>query len=453
MASQAAPRTERITSHKALYLVLSLCWAAVLFDGIDTFMYGATISPMTADAGLGMTSEHAGNIGSYATFGMLLGALGAGMLTDAIGRRWGIVVCTTVFSLASAVCALAPTAAVFGTARTIAGLGLGGLLPTAIAMVSEFAPDSRRNLSIGVLMTAHQTGGIAAGLLGLWLIPALGWRSIYWVGVLPLVLLIPLILIMLPESLTYLVAKGQMEKARATAGRLGIVIPLPSKDGDKRSDSFRENLAKLFRGRNAVVTVLFWLASFGGLLLVYGVSTWLPSLMEAEGYALGSSLLFLVVINLGGIFGLLAAGRTSDAWGPVRVSMIWFFVTALAIFALGLKAPMIITYAIVFVAGFFLFSAQTMVYAAVAHVFPTETRGSAIGWTTGMGRFGAVFGPWMGGQLFALGLESWGFRAFALASFFSVVMLLLIQVLLKASGGRAATPTDTASPAVGRSDA
>ena len=438
MSLKSTPRTQQFTNMRSIRLVLGLCWLAVLFDGIDTFMYGATIPSMTADTALQMTAAHAGNIGSYATFGMLIGALSAGTLTDIIGRRWGIIVCTAIFSVASAVCALAPTAAAFGVARTIAGVGLGGLLPTAIAMVSEFASPTRRNLTIGMLMTAHQAGGIVAALLGLWLLPGLGWRSIYWVGVIPLIVLVPLVLAFLPESVTFLVAKGRIEKARAVAERLGMVLRLDSETTPEKPSSFSENIAKLFRGRNALITPLFWCASFGGLLLVYGVSTWLPSLMRSEGYNLGSSLGFLVVINLGGILGMLIAGRTSDTWGPVKVSLAWFLITAAAIFLLGFKTSLLLTYVLVFVAGVFLFSAQTMVYAAVAHVYPTETRATAIGWTTGMGRFGAVFGPWMGGQLFATHHESWGFAAFALAALFSVVMLALVQAALKATGGKTA---------------
>lgn len=440
----SSPLSQSATSRRGVTIVLFLSWLAVFFDGIDTFMYGATIPSMTSDASFGMTDLHAGNIGSYATFGMLIGALFAGMMTDAIGRRQGIIVCTVVFSVASAGCALAPSAAAFGIFRTIAGVGLGGLLPTAIAMVSEFATDKRRNLSIGILMTAHQVGGIVAGLLGISLLESAGWRSMYWVGVIPFVLLVPLIYAFLPESLSFLVAKGKTDKARATAEKLGMALPELNADGSVPKGSFLRNLGRLFQRRNAVITLLFWAASFGGLLLVYGVSTWLPKLMAAEGYALGSSLSFLIVINLGGVFGLLVAGRTSDSLGPVKVAMLWFLVTAVAVCLLSVKMPVIVTYLIVFIAGFFLFSAQTMVYAAVAHVFPTRTRASAIGWTTGMGRFGAVFGPWMGGQLMALGLHDWGFAAFAAFAVSSMIMLLLILVVTKSSAGRA---VDYSTPA------
>lgn len=437
-----APRTQRITSTRAFKIVLTLCWVAIFFDGIDTFMYGSTISSMKADADLHMTAAHAGNIGSFATFGMLIGALSIGIVADTIGRRWSIILCSAIFSASSAGCALAASAETFGIWRTIAGFGLGGLLPTAIAMVSEFAPDQVRNFSVGAVMTAHQAGGIVAPLLCLYLLPHLGWRSIYWVGVIPLIVLVPLVLAMLPESPTFLVARGRLEKARAQAERFDLVVPLAQTTITKRRGSFGQNLAKLFRGRNAIVTILFWLGSFGGLLLVYGMSTWLPSLMESLGFDLGNSLILLCLINAGGIVGTLVAGKVADAWGPVRVSMVWFFVTAVGVCALGIKSSMIVTYILVFVTGIFLFSAQIMIYAAVSHVFPTETRATALGLTTGMGRFGAVFGPWMGGQLFALGMEKWGFAAFGAFGVTSSLMMLLIYVALRAHGGKTREATE-----------
>ncbi|WP_129660721.1 MFS transporter [Rothia uropygialis] len=437
-----APRTQRITNNRAFTIVLSLCWVAIFFDGIDTFMYGSTIPTMTADDDFHMTAAHAGNIGSFATFGMLVGALVIGVIADTIGRRWSIILCSAIFSVSSAGCALAATAMTFGVWRTIAGFGLGGLLPTAIAMVSEFAPDRVRNFSVGLVMTAHQAGGIVAPLLCLYMLPTLGWRSIYWVGVLPLIVLVPLVLAILPESPTFLVAKGRMDRARALAERFDLIVPLEKTTIKKRGGNFGQNFAKLFRGRNAVVTLLFWLGSFGGLLLVYGMSTWLPSLMESLGFDLGNSLVLLCLINAGGIVGTLVAGKISDKWGPVRVSMLWFFLTAVGVCAMGIKSTMLVTYVLVFVTGIFLFSAQIMIYAAVSHVFPTESRATALGLTTGMGRFGAVFGPWMGGQLFALGLEKWGFVAFGIFGVTSGVMMLLIYLVLRIHGGKTKEATE-----------
>lgn len=400
-------------------LVVAICWLVVLFDGVDLFIYGAVLPGMLDDPALGLTKEAAGSLGSYATFGMLLGALGSGPLTDRIGRKKMIIASTALFSIASGICAAAPSLTVFGLGRFIAGLGLGGLLPIALTMVAEFAPAKRRNLLIGSLMTAHQAGGILAATLGLWLLDSYGWRSAFWIGVLPLFIAVPLVLRYLPESLSFLIARGRTDEARRIASDHGVELPPTT------SPSASGGVLALFRGGLWQPTLFFWLASFGGLLLVYGVNTWLPTMMRAAGYDLGSALSFLIVINLGGIVGMLVAGRFADRFGAVRVAAIWFTLTAAGVYLLGIRTPLAVTYAVVFLAGVFLFSAQTMVYAAVTSRYDTTARATAVGSTAGMGRFGAVLGPWLGGQLMAGGNQGWGFTVFAGAAAFAMVFVSL----------------------------
>lgn len=206
-------------------LVVCLCWLVVLFDGLDLFIYGAVLPGMLDDPEFGLTAGRAGYLGSYATFGMLLGALSVGMLTDRVGRKKVIIGCTVVFSLASALCAAAPGVGVFGLARFIAGFGLGGLLSTAITLVAEHAPRGRGNLMIGLLMTAYQAGGILAACLGLWMVEPFGWRSAFWVGLAPLVVAVPLVVKFLPESLGFLLARDRTEEARRLADRYEVELP------------------------------------------------------------------------------------------------------------------------------------------------------------------------------------------------------------------------------------
>ncbi|MGW7514530.1 MFS transporter [Streptomyces sp. NPDC054796] len=421
MSSSPAPpaRGARLTT-----LVIGLCWMVVLFDGLDMFIYGSVLPHMLEQKALGLEAGAAGTIGSYATFGMLLGALCAGTVTDWVGRKKMILVSTAVFSLASGVCAIAPGVTVFGLGRFIAGVGLGGLLPTAITMVSEYAPKGRGNLTVGLLMTAHQAGGILSAFLALWIVEPLGWRAAFWVGVAPLVIAVPLVARFLPESPSFLLAKGRAAEARELALRYDV--PLPAAETERPAAAERWSaLAALFRGGLWAQTLLFWLASFGGLLLVYGVSTWLPTMMRGQGYELGSSLTFVVLINLGGIVGMLVAGRFSDRFGAPRVAAVWFALTAVGVYTLGVHMPLALTYALVFLTGLFLFSAQAMIYAAVAGRSTADARATAVGWTSGMGRFGAVFGPWLGGQLVASKAEGWGFTAFALAALLSTAFIAL----------------------------
>ncbi|GGL66328.1 MFS transporter [Streptomyces fumigatiscleroticus] len=401
-------------------LVVGLCWVAVLFDGLDMFIYGSVLPHMLEQKALGITSDQAGDLGSYATFGMLVGALTAGTIADRIGRKRLMLACVTLFSLASGLCAISGSVAVFGLGRTLAGIGLGGLLPTAISMVSDYAPRGRGALTIGMLMTAHHAGGILSAYVALWVVEPLGWRAAFWVCVAPLVF-VPVLARFLPESLSFLLAKGRAEEARELAGRFDV--ELPAVGGKPAAADRWTNLANLFRGGEWVQTLLYWLASFGGLLLVYGVATWLPTLMRSEGYNLGSALTFVVLFNLGGIVGMLVAGRASDRFGAPRVSAIWFALTAAGVFLLSVHMPLAVTFTVVFLTGVFLNSAQTMIYATVSIRSSAANRATAVGWTSGMGRFGAVFGPWLGGQLLAADKGDWGFTAFALAGVASMVFI------------------------------
>ncbi|WP_326727362.1 aromatic acid/H+ symport family MFS transporter [Streptomyces phaeochromogenes] len=401
-------------------LAVGLCWLAVLFDGLDMFIYGSVLPHMLAEKSLGITPDRAGDLGSYATFGMLVGALTAGTVADRIGRKKLMVACVTLFSLASGLCAMSGSVAVFGLGRTLAGLGLGGLLPTAISMVSDYAPRGRTALTIGMLMTAHHAGGILSAYVALWIVEPFGWRAAFWVCVVPL-LFVPVLARFMPESLSFLVAKGRTEEARELAGR--FEVELPAVEGKKAPADRWNALVNLFRGGEWTQTLLYWLASFGGLLLVYGVATWLPTLMRSEGYELGSALTFVVLFNLGGIVGMLVAGRAADRFGAPRISSIWFALTAAGVFLLSVHMPLAVTFTVVFLTGVFLNSAQTMIYATVSIRSTPDNRATAVGWTSGMGRFGAVFGPWLGGQLLAAGNGDWGFTAFAIAGLSSMVFI------------------------------
>jgi benzoate transport len=418
MSSSPSPLRSARGSRLAL-LVVGLCWLAVLFDGLDMFIYGSVLPHLLETRTFGLTADQAGDLGSYATFGMLVGALVAGTIADRIGRKKLMVSCVTLFSLASGVCALADSVTVFGLGRTLAGVGLGGLLPTAISMVSDYAPRGRGAIVIGLLMTAHHAGGILSAYVAKWLIDPVGWRAAFWVCVLPL-LFAPVLAKVLPESLSFLVAKGRGEEAEALAERYDVEVPAVRTGG--AGDRWT-NLANLFRGNEWIQTLLYWVASFGGLLLVYGVATWLPTLMRAEGYALGSALSFVVVFNLGGIVGMLVAGRAADRFGAPRISALWFALTAAGVFMLSIHMDMTVTMIVVFFTGVFLNSAQTMIYATVSIRSDADNRATAVGWTSGMGRFGAVFGPWLGGRLLASGNGDWGFTAFAVAGVSSMVFI------------------------------
>jgi AAHS family benzoate transporter-like MFS transporter len=421
------PASTRARTRLAV-LVLGLCWFAILCDGMDTFVYGAVLQHMLQDDGFGLDAGSAGTVGSLATFGMLIGALAAGPIADRIGRRWTLIGGVAVFSAASLACAAASNVEIFGAARLVAGLGLGGLIPTAISMVIEYAPQRRANLMVALLMTAHQAGGILATALGLAFLDSHGWRFLFLLGALPLVVAVVPMVKFLPESLSFLIARGRTGEAEKLAVHHGVAVSdfIGEVPPRRAVNSIWHSLRELFESGRALTTLLFWIASFAGLLLVYGVSTWLPVMMRGNGYELGSALAFLLVINVGGIVGFPIAGRIADRVGPTKVALMWFGLTCAGILVMSFQMSLVVTYIVVFLTGVWLFSAQTMVYASVAAHSMTDFRATAIGWTSGIGRFGAVFGPWLGGVLVASGAPRWGFFAFAAAAGVAVGALALI---------------------------
>jgi len=130
-----------------------------------------------------------------------------------------------------------------------------------------------------------------------------------------------------------------------------------------------------------------------GLLLVYGLNQWLPTIMRDAGYALGAALAFLLVLNLGAVAGLLLAGPVADRYSSKVACAGWFALAAVFLFLLSVQMPLALTYLAVFVTGFFVFSAQVLLYAYVSRHYPTSGRGTALGWAAGIGRIGAICAP------------------------------------------------------------
>src|ERR671920_864882 len=208
--------------------------------------------------------------------------------------------------------------------------------------------------------------------------------------------LVPLMLKYLPESKSFLRA------------RTGVI----SADRAGRKTS-KNPVGILFQHGLTRSTLAFWITSFMGLLLVYGLNTWLPQIMRSAGYELGAALALLLVLNVGAIAGLLVAGRVSDRIGNRRATIIWFALAALFLALLSIRLPGIGVYVSVLLAGVFVFSAQVLVYAFVSHVYPTSARGTALGTTSSVGRFGAIAGPLLGGVLLTAGIAyPWGFYIF-----------------------------------------
>jgi AAHS family benzoate transporter-like MFS transporter len=406
-------------------VVVALCSAAIIVDGYDLIVYGTVVPTLvggSAEWVLGVAE--AGQIGAYALVGMLIGAMVIGTITDLVGRRRVMLGCIAWFSTAMALAAVAPTVELFGFARFVAGIGLGGVVPTAIALTIEYAHPRHRSTTNAIMFCGYSIGGIAASLTAIVAIPALGWRSVFWIGAVVGALLLPLAWRMLPESANYLLARGRDAEAAELAARYDLTLEeRPAPAGAGPAATFKS----LFGRRFVVGTLLFWLGTGMGLLLVYGLNTWLAQIMREAGYPLGPALAFLLVLNLGAIVGTPLLGVAADRIGSKPVTVGMFLVAALCIFLMSIPLPAALLYALVGIAGACTIGTTILVNAYTANYYPAHMRATGLGWALGVGRLGAICGPIYGGAVLASG---WGleanFYAFALPAVLGALTMLAV---------------------------
>ncbi|QHE70193.1 benzoate MFS transporter BenK [Rhodococcus sp. WAY2] len=393
---------------------------AVLLDGFDLVVLGAVIPSLRNDADWSLSTGTITFISTFGLVGMTIGALVIGTLTDVIGRRRALLYAVAAFSLLTLLCAVAPNPFFFGLFRFLAGVGLGGALPTALALVNEFSKKQGGGSASTLLMTGYHVGAVATAALAIVLIEPFGWRSMFVAGALPAIVLIPLMLRYLPESPSYLLAQGKRSEAEAIAKHYGLELePAPAADAPVASAT--NPVRALFSPPFLRNSIAIWVTSFMGLLLVYGLNTWLPTIMREAGYNLGASLTFLLILNAGAVVGLLIAGGVANRIGPRPAAIIWFAGAAVFLALLSVKVSFGI-YVLVFLAGCFVFSAQVLVYAFTSANHPPQIRATALGWSAGVGRVGAICGPILGGVMLGAGYAvPWGFYAFALVGLLGAI--------------------------------
>jgi len=448
--STARPEHEARRRRTVLWVV-SLATVGLIFDGYDLVVYGTVVSTFLRDPSqIGeVTPALAGALGSYALVGVLVGALLAGSVGDIIGRRKVMLFAYAWFSVGMGVTAMMSSTNAFGLMRFVTGLGVGALVATTGAIVSEFAPPGKKNLCNAITYCGVPMGSLIAALLAIILLGAIGWRGMFWIGALPLVTLLPLAFLKMPESPAWLLSRGRVEEARALSEQTGVPLPelaaAPAEQQVVKRE--RAGFAGLFGPDYWWPTVLMGLMSATGLVLVYSLNTWLPELMLRAGYNAKGSLSFLLVLNGGAVIGALIGSRVADRLGPKPVVAGCFLLGAIAIALLTVDLPLAFLLIFVAIAGLGTSGTQTLIYGFVANYYRTNVRGAGVAWCAGFGRLGGVGGPVIGGLLIGAGLSTnsifWVLAALAVLG----VLLTLLVPLANRSRELRSTPIEP-TPAV-----
>lgn len=424
LADESTARRGKIRSGT---LVAVICGCAVMFDGYDLSVFGTTIPALLAYEPWGLDAAQVGVIASYALMGMLVGTLACGVATDLLGRRRMLLTSMSVFSVFMVGCAAAPSAELFGLFRFLAGVGLGGLLPTAIALTVEFAPPHHRNLASALVSSCFSVGTIGAAVLGIWVLPAYGFRPMYLAGALALLVLAPVAYRMLPESVSYLAGQGRIDEARRVAREYGLPEPAAAPADDDGRPNARAALKVLLRRPLLGAALVFAVASMIGQLFIYGLSTWLPQIMRTAGYPLGSALSFLATMSVGAIVGASVLAWLADRVGPRRMALAGFGIGVLALVTLSLGPPTAVLYVAVFLAGVGANGTAVVLNGFIATWFPAAVRATALGSIMTVARLGGIFGPILGGLIAAAGVPvAWNFYAFLVPAAIGVLVVLLL---------------------------
>ncbi|WP_151834524.1 aromatic acid/H+ symport family MFS transporter [Acinetobacter junii] len=408
--------------------VLVWCLLIIIFDGYDLVIYGVALPLLMQQWSL--TAVQAGLLASAALFGMMFGAMIFGTLSDRLGRKKTIMFCVTLFSGFTFLGAFATNPVEFAILRFIAGLGIGGVMPNVVALMTEYAPKKIRSTLVAIMFSGYAIGGMTSALLGAWLVKDMGWQIMFLIAGIPL-LMLPIIWKFLPESLAFLIKSGKEEQAKQIINKL-----LPTRDIHQNTQLvFNENIhheapvKALFQDGRAFSTFMFWIAFFMCLLMVYALGSWLPKLMLQAGYSLGASMLFLFALNIGGMVGAIGGGALADRFHlkPVITSM--FVIGAAALILLGFNSPQIVLYSLIALAGAATIGSQILLYTFVAQFYPTTIRSTGMGWASGIGRIGAIIGPVLTGALLTFELpHQMNFLAIAIPGVIAAFAIFLVNL-------------------------
>jgi AAHS family 4-hydroxybenzoate transporter-like MFS transporter len=380
--------------------LLLLCAAVLFVDGFDTQAIGYVAPDLARDWNLPRGAL--GPVFSAGLFGLMIGALIFGPVADRIGRKKIIVLSTICFGIGTLATILAQDIYSLIALRFLTGLGLGGAMPNAIALTSEFNPHRRRATMVMAMFVGFSVGAALGGLLAAALIPHFGWRSIFIVGGIVPILLAPFLAKLLPESIRFLALTGRDNPQ--VANLLTRISPTAKFSSATRFGVHEPKLSglpvgHLFAEKRALTTILFWIVFFMSLLDLYLLSNWLPTVLNDLGASISVAAAVGAMLQVGGIVGTFVLGKLIDRFS-FRALAITYLFASVAVAAIGFSGHSIVFSTIaIFCAGFCIVGGQIASNALTATYYPTAIRSTGVGWALGIGRIGSIVGPLIGGVM------------------------------------------------------
>ena len=408
-------------------LVVAICTLINALDGMDVLIM-SFVAPAMSTA-WNLDTATLGVIFSVGLAGMMAGCVLVAPLADSFGRRPVILSALVMLTLGTLGTGLVGSLGAFITCRTLTGIGIGTLLASIAALVSEYAPAGKRSLAIGVFQAGYPLGAVFTGLFAIWAIPAFGWQHTLLFAGLASAVVLPVAFIWLPESINFLENRqpsNALAKINALQARLSL--PLRTELPARMERGSLPKIGNLFADGLWRSTLLLWVSSFASFAVLYFVTSWIPKLSIEAGLDADKALWAGSIFNLGGFVGASSIGWLAtrfDIGKLIRTYMILGGVL-LVLFAAPMPLPVVLA-----VAAFLGLSVQggfSGYYSLAAQMYPPSVRSSGIGWAIGIGRGGSIIGPLAGGFLLGTDLPLWTvFLCFAAPLAFAGILASLVR--------------------------
>jgi AAHS family 4-hydroxybenzoate transporter-like MFS transporter len=377
-----------------------------------------------------------GSVLSAALVGVLFGSILLSMLADRIGRRPVLIGACLFFSVVTLITARVQSVQELLAVRFIAGLGLGSIMPNALALVGEYCPPRVRVAAIVIVGTGFTAGAMVGGFVSFWLIPQFGWRSIFYVGGAVPLLIGMFMFFLLPESLQFLALHGKNnDKLGKWLRRVDprVMVTRQTEFVVREQRQRGVPLVKLFQQGRALRTILMWTVYFMNLLNLYFLSSWLPTvatpLVKAAGVAPSYALLVGTTLQTGGVLGAFVFGWFVNRFGFVKVLATCFSAACISIALIGQPGLSLrLLFLVVFLAGLGIVGSQSALNALAASLYPTDLRSTGIGSGLGVGRLGSIVGPMLAGQLIS---AHWTTESLFLAAAVPALISALVMIAMR----------------------
>ena len=416
------------------YLVCSLCFLVTFWDGFDLTVVGVTLPKITE-----FLHSSPGALGlalGAGQFGPLIGAIVLGMLADRWGRKWMLCISALIFGIFTLLTTTISSVEQLALYRFLAGIGLGGAVPNALTIGSEYAPWRLRASIVTAMYAGMPAGAMTGGLLAAWFIPHFGWQSLFLLGGCAPLLVALGVAVFLPESLEFMVRRGTARDKKRVREIIAKIAPALAEDEDVHFVSETKRLpgvpvGRLFSEGRARITLLLWIICTTALYLLWILNTWSPTLLRNSGATVEQYSLAYACLCFGAVVASIFIGRSMDKYNPFRVLQVGFLLASLSLVVFGLSAGsgsfLLIAVLSVF-CGICINGSQTGTLAVATLSYPSDIRATGLGWAYAIAKVGAMLAPIMGGYLLS---HNWSVSEIcsvnALVGVFTAAVLVVLQ--------------------------